>query len=89
MTVRDIFDSMDYGPAPESAAEALAWLASHANRFGHWIDGTFTDPGTVPGDTFETRNPATGKTLAQVTQGTPADLDLAVEIGRASCRERV
>ena len=82
MTVRDIFDSMDYGPAPESAAEALAWLASHANRFGHWIDGTFTDPGTAPGDTFETRNPATGKTLAQVTQGTPADLDLAVAAAR-------
>lgn len=78
MTVRDIFDSMDYGPAPESSAEALAWLAAHSNRFGHWIDGTFT----APGDTFETRNPATGKSLAQVTQGTPADLDAAVAAAR-------
>ena len=29
MTVRDIFDSMAYGPAPESNAEALAWLAKY------------------------------------------------------------
>jgi aldehyde dehydrogenase (NAD+) len=78
MTVRDIFDSMDYGPAPESSAEALAWLSAHDTRFGHWIDGTFT----APGDTFATSNPATGKVLAQVTQGTPADLDAAVAAAR-------
>jgi aldehyde dehydrogenase (NAD+) len=37
MTVRDIFDSMDYGPAPESSAEALAWLGQHGNRFGNTV----------------------------------------------------
>ena len=42
MTVRDIFDSMAYGPAPESSAEALAWIGKHKGRFGHWIDGAFT-----------------------------------------------
>ena len=78
MTVRDIFDSMAYGPAPENNAEALAWLAKHGQRFGHWIDGTFT----APGATFETRNPATGATLAMVTQGTPTDLDAAVAAAR-------
>ena len=78
MTVRDIFDSMAYGPAPESNAEALAWLARHQTRFGHWIDGAFT----APGATFATRNPATGKALAEVTQGSDADLDLAVAAAR-------
>ena len=78
MTIRDIFDSMAYGPAPESNAEALAWLAQHHNRFGHWIDGAFTKPGT----TFATKNPAIGKTLAEVTQGTAADLDAAVNAAR-------
>ena len=29
MTIKEIFASMDYGPAPESTAEALAWLAKH------------------------------------------------------------
>ena len=78
MTVRDIFDSMAYGPAPESNAEVLAWIAGHQGRFGHWIDGSFTAAGIG----FDTRNPATGKVLAQVTQGTPADLDLAVAAAR-------
>jgi aldehyde dehydrogenase (NAD+) len=60
MTIKEIFDSMAYGPAPEDNAEALAWIAKHQGRFGHFIDGAFT----APGATFATRNPATGKVLA-------------------------
>ena len=78
MTVRDIFDAMSYGPAPEGNAEALAWIARHGGRFGHWIDGAFT----APGDTFATKNPATGVELAQVTQGTAQDVEKAVAAAR-------
>ncbi len=78
MTVRDIFDSMDYGPAPESASEALAWIAGHRGRFGHWIDGGWTDVG----QTFATMNPARAAHLADVTQGTVADVDQAVAAAR-------
>ncbi len=78
MTVRDIFDSMAYGPAPESSAEALAWIASHGACFGHWIDGKFA----APGATFETKNPATGVVLAEVAQGSLADIDAAVAAAR-------
>ncbi|MDE3079361.1 MAG: aldehyde dehydrogenase family protein [Paracoccaceae bacterium] len=78
MTVRDIFNAMSYGPAPESATEAMAWLDRHNRRFGHFIDGTFTDPG----ETFATRTPATGDDLAQVTQGTEADVARAVAAAR-------
>lgn len=74
MTTREIFETMDYGPAPESAAEALAWIAARGPAFGHFIDGRFT----APGDTFATRNPATGEELAQITQGTAADVEAAV-----------
>ncbi len=74
MTTREIFETMDYGPAPESAAEALAWIASRGPAFGHFINGVFT----APGDTFASRNPATGAELAQITQGTAADVDAAV-----------
>jgi aldehyde dehydrogenase (NAD+) len=74
MTTAKIFETMDYGPAPESAAEALAWIATHGPAFGHFIDGKFT----APGDTFATKNPATGAELAQITQGTGADVDTAV-----------
>ncbi|MCA3437313.1 MAG: aldehyde dehydrogenase family protein [Rhodobacter sp.] len=78
MTIRDIFNEMSYGPAPESSAEAQAWLTAHGNRFGHWIDGSFTKPG----ETFETKNPATGTVLAEVTQGSGKDLDAAIAAAR-------
>ncbi|MBF9028965.1 aldehyde dehydrogenase family protein [Rhodobacterales bacterium HKCCE3408] len=74
MTTREIFDSMEYGPAPESASEALDWIAKRGPKFGHFIDGAFTKPGK----TFASKNPATGKDLAQITQGTAKDVDAAV-----------
>ena len=78
MTIKQIFDTMDYGPAPESAAEALAWIAGFKGRFGLFINGAFTKPGL----TFETRNPANGTVLAEVTQATAADVDTAVKAAR-------
>ena len=78
MTIRDIFATMDYGPAPESSAEAVAWIASHNATFGHWIDGAFTPPES----TFETRNPATGQPLAMVSQGSQSSLDAALTAAR-------
>ncbi|MEM1004886.1 MAG: aldehyde dehydrogenase family protein [Pseudomonadota bacterium] len=78
MTVKDIFDTMDYGPAPESAAAALAWLVDQGDAFGHYIDGAFTKPGKG----FESRNPATGEVLAKLTQAKQADVDAAVAAAR-------
>ncbi len=78
MTIKEIFDRMDYGPAPEGNAEAKAWLAKHGQTFGQFIDGAFTKPG----QTFATKNPANGTDLAQVSQGTTADIDAAVAAAR-------
>ncbi|KCV81425.1 aldehyde dehydrogenase [Actibacterium atlanticum] len=78
MTVSEIFDSMDYGTAPESAAEALAWLVDGGDRFGHFIDGAMT----APADGFESRNPATGEVLATLTHATQSDVDAAVTAAR-------
>ncbi|WP_170369123.1 aldehyde dehydrogenase family protein [Ruegeria arenilitoris] len=78
MTVKEIFETMEYGPAPESAAEALAWLVDQGDKFGHFIDGAFTKPGKG----FESRNPATGEVLAKLTQATQADVDAAVSAAR-------
>ena len=68
---------MAYGPALESPAEAMAWITANA-PFGHWINGRFT----TPGDSFSTKNSATAATLAQVTQGSAADVDAAVKAAR-------
>jgi len=78
--IAEIFTSLDYGPAPESADVALAWLAAHDNSFGHFINGAWTKPGK----TFASENPANGKVLAQVTDGTAADVDAAVKAARAA-----
>ncbi|MBM3520185.1 MAG: aldehyde dehydrogenase family protein [Alphaproteobacteria bacterium] len=80
MTVADYFDTMDYGPAPESDAEARAWLKSHNSRFGHFIAGAFTRPSKV----FETREPATGELLAHVADGRATDIDAAVKAAAAA-----
>ena len=78
MTVREIYDTMAYGAAPESAADAYAWLVDQGDRFGHFIDGVFTDPG----EGFESRNPATGEVLATLTQATAEDVEEAVAAAR-------
>ena len=78
MSVAEIFRSMDYGPAPESAEPALEWL--RGRTFGPFVAGRFHPPS----DTFETRNPATGETLARVAQGSEADIDAAVQAARAA-----
>ena len=80
MSVADYFDSMDYGAAPESDSEARAWLAGHKASFGHFINGAFT----APADTFETREPATGKLLAQVSTGSAAAIAAAVKAARTA-----
>jgi len=78
--IAEIFTSLDYGPAPESADVALAWLAAHEGKFGHFIDGQWT----APGKTFATDNPATSKPLAQITDGTAEDVNAAVKAARAA-----
>ena len=78
--IAQIFQSLDYGPAPEGPEQANAWLDSHERKFGHFIDGKWTKPGK----TFATDNPATGKPLAEITDGTAADVDAAVKAARAA-----
>ena len=59
MSVAQYFDSMDYGPAPETDVEARAWLKDHGGSFGHFIAGHFVAPQS--GKHFDTMEPATGK----------------------------
>src|SRR5690606_27604688 len=77
MSVRDIFETMDYGPAPEADDVAIAWLERHGRRFGHFVGGRFTKPAS----TFATFHPGDGSELAQVSQGT--DKDVAKAVGAA------
>jgi aldehyde dehydrogenase (NAD+) len=74
-TVKEIFETMEYGPAPESADFVNAWLEKHGRGFGHFINGRFIEGS----DTFEVINPANKTTIATVSQGTSAEIDQAVQ----------
>ena len=53
-----VFESLDYGPAPESAEIAKKWIASHNGLLGHFINGKWVKPeGRKKYDSF---SPATG-----------------------------
>ncbi|MDQ6635796.1 MAG: aldehyde dehydrogenase family protein [Gemmatimonadota bacterium] len=77
-SVREIYDTMEYGPAPEGDKPAREWLERHDGKFGHFIGGAWTKPSA----TFEVMNPATGKKLAQVSEGSKRDVDAAVKAAR-------
>ncbi len=80
--IRDIMDSMEYGPAPEANGEVVKWLQAGAAGFGHFINGKFVVPkGTA---WIEVLNPATDAVIAKVPQGTDADVDTAVRAARAA-----
>jgi len=76
-TVKEIFASMEYGPAPESDKIAQSWLEDHNRNFGLFINNTWVHP--EGRKTYETKSPATGTILAATTQGTSEDVDTAVE----------
>nr|WP_315236409.1 aldehyde dehydrogenase family protein [uncultured Albidiferax sp.] len=82
MNVAHYFDTMDYGPAPESDTEVRHWLDKHAEGFGHFINGSQTAP--AEGVYFDTLEPATTHRLASVAQGSGADVDAAVAAARAA-----
>ena len=73
---------MAWGPAPESAATAEAWLEQHGRAFGHYLNGAWTVPGG--GERFDTINPATSAVLARVAQGSKDDVNAAVAAARAA-----
>jgi aldehyde dehydrogenase (NAD+) len=82
-TVAKLFETMEYGPAPESDAPALEWIKNHGGgQFGHYIGGRWAAP--IEGQYFETINPSTTAPLAKIAQGSDADVDAAVAAARAA-----
>src|SRR5881296_3455690 len=79
-TVSEIFETMAYGPAPESDKPALEWIARRNGAFGLFIGGRWIKGKSDAG--FDVINPATTARLARVTQAGQADVDSAVAAAR-------
>jgi aldehyde dehydrogenase (NAD+) len=64
-----------YAPAPESRE-----IVQLRDRYGHFVGGEWLEPT----ETYETISPASEEQLALVGQGTPADVDRAVDAARGA-----
>src|SRR3954465_4892040 len=80
MSIAEIFETLEYGPAPESASPAVRWLEERGRSARMYVDGRWRDP---EGDEwFDSVNPATNQPLARVAQGGRGDVDAAVDAAR-------
>ena len=80
--IAELFNSMTYGPAPESDAAAQAWLDAHKRHFDLFINNHWVPP--AEGKTLTVSNPAREETLAQVADASAADIDAAVKAARGA-----
>jgi aldehyde dehydrogenase (NAD+) len=81
-TIAEIFETLEYGPAPESADPALAWLEARGREILPFIGGAFRRPDS--GEWFDALNPANAKPIARVAQCGAAEVDAAVDAARAA-----
>ncbi len=82
--IAELFETMEYGPAPEAADEARAWIAERGPRFGHFIGGAWCEP--AGGEFFATLDPSNEERLGEIAQGSGDDVDRAVAAARAAQR---
>ncbi|MEW6982991.1 aldehyde dehydrogenase family protein [Colwelliaceae bacterium 6471] len=77
MSIKEIFNTMEYGPASESTTVAQEWLNKLNNTFCHYINGQWQSPDS--NKYFDSVNPANLVTIAKVADGNDKDVDAAVK----------
>lgn len=76
MKIKEIYETMAYGPATESAAVAIDFLDTHNSTFQLFIDGEWKEP--TSGNYFDSINPSTKENLAKIAAANVEDVDEAV-----------
>ncbi len=84
MSIKEIYQTMEYGPAPESNKESVAFLDSHKRKFSLYINGKWTKPSS--GEYFESFSPATTQNLAQIAEANEKDVDDAVKAAKKALK---
>lgn len=80
-----IYDTMEYGPAPESRETVDQWLAAHDNQFDLFINGEWQKPKKAK--YFDSKNPANGDQIAKVAEADSDDVNSAVAAAKAAGSE--
>jgi len=78
--IAEIFNAMNYGPAPESNSNVLNWLKKYEKSSQIFINGEWQKATTK--NLFDSCNPATGEKLAKIAQSTNKQVDSAVASAR-------
>ena len=77
MNLETLYEKMEYGPAPETPNNAKQWLKDHQHKFSLFINGKWIESSTK--SRFESINPATGKSLASISEASEKEVDKAVK----------
>ena len=85
MEVKRIYESMEYGPAPESSSAAIEWLEKHNRTFQLYINGKWQSPKSAK--YFDSVNPANKEFLAKISVANKEDVDKAVKAARTALPE--
>ncbi|BDS10073.1 aldehyde dehydrogenase family protein [Aureispira anguillae] len=80
MNIKKIFETMEYGPAPESPKAALDWLKKHNNKFGYYSNGKWETPSTKK--YFPSVNPSNKEVLAEIAHAGEKDVNKAVKAAK-------
>jgi aldehyde dehydrogenase (NAD+) len=87
MKIKEIYETMSYGPAPESADEAIQFLDNHKRKFNLFINGKWVAPSSK--EYFDSINPSTKEKLAQISEANEADVNKAVAAAKKALPEWV
>lgn len=85
MKVKEIFNTMAYGPAPESAAQANEFLDAHNRTFELFINGEWKKAEKH----FETINPSNMEVLANIAEASERDVNEAVTAANKALKDWV
>ncbi len=83
--VKELFATMEYGPAPESGSEAEAWIAAHDRKFGLFMGGTWVAPSS--NEWMATFCPSNATELAQLAVANKNDVDNAVAAAKTAFKD--
>ena len=87
MEIKEIYNTMVYGPAPETAKPALEFLENHNRKFELFIDGAWVKPNSKK--YLDSNNPSNKEFLAQIAEADETDVDKAVKAANKALPEWV
>ncbi|MBK7524404.1 MAG: aldehyde dehydrogenase family protein [Saprospiraceae bacterium] len=80
MNIKEIFNTMEYGPAPESNKESLQFLEKHNRKFNLFINNNWVEPDSKK--YYDTTNPSNHSFLSKVADANEKDVDKAVQAAK-------